>query len=222
MKRNFPNQKSSFMVAAGQKGVVLVMALVLLVLIVLLGLTALNASIVQEKMAGNAHHYNVAFQSAESGLHGIEQVLMENTETSSGIELKWVQINSQNELTADTEEVSPMEVVINEVDFKLWGKGTISHLKDYFKDTERSAWWQADDHTTDYSNIAPSYEGSSPGETNTARVLVEQGRFIPDDLSIESAAEFRGRQEFIAYSRAESNNQNIESTLRSNVLVRYR
>ena len=222
MKRNFPTPKNSYTVTAGQKGVVLVMALVLLVLIVLLGLTSLNASIVQEKMAGNAHHYNVAFQSAESGLHGIEQVLMDNTQASNGIDLKQVQINSQNEFTAETEEVSPVDVVINEVGFKLWGKGTISDFKDYLDESERSAWWQADGHATDYSNIAPSYEGSSPGETNTARVLVEQGRFIPDDLSIESAAEFRGRQEFIAYSRAESNNQNIESTLRSNVLVRYR
>lgn len=51
-----------------QQGVALVLALVFLLLLTLLGITALNTTALEEKMAGNVRDRNLAFQSAESAL----------------------------------------------------------------------------------------------------------------------------------------------------------
>jgi len=50
---------------------------------------------------------------------------------------------------------------------------------------------------------------------------LEQGDFLPDDLSMDSRAEFRGRQAFHGLVHAEGVNKQLESTLRTDVLVRY-
>lgn len=51
-----------------QQGVALVLALVFLLLLTLIGITALNTTALEEKMAGNVRDRNLAFQSAESAL----------------------------------------------------------------------------------------------------------------------------------------------------------
>lgn len=51
-----------------QQGVALVMALVFLLLLTLIGITALNTTSLEEKMAGNVKDRNLAFQAAESAL----------------------------------------------------------------------------------------------------------------------------------------------------------
>ena len=51
-----------------QRGMVLVLALVFLLLLTLLGITALNTTSLEEKMAGNVKDRNLAFQAAESAL----------------------------------------------------------------------------------------------------------------------------------------------------------
>lgn len=51
-----------------QQGVALVLALVFLLLLTLLGITALNTTALDEKMANNVRDRNLAFQSAESAL----------------------------------------------------------------------------------------------------------------------------------------------------------
>ena len=52
-----------------QQGVVLVVALILLVVLTLLGVTSLNTTTLQEKMANNSQEINRAFQAGESGLN---------------------------------------------------------------------------------------------------------------------------------------------------------
>ncbi|MCR4302391.1 MAG: PilX N-terminal domain-containing pilus assembly protein, partial [Sulfuricaulis sp.] len=51
-----------------QRGVVLVMSLVFLVLLTILGITTLNMTSLEEKMAGNTKDRNLAFQATESAL----------------------------------------------------------------------------------------------------------------------------------------------------------
>lgn len=53
---------------ARQRGVALVLALVFLVLLTIIGITALNTTSLEEKMANNVKDRNLAFQSAESAL----------------------------------------------------------------------------------------------------------------------------------------------------------
>lgn len=55
-----------------QRGTALVMTLVFLVLLTMLGITAINTSTLEEKMAGNSKDQNLAFQAAETALIAAE------------------------------------------------------------------------------------------------------------------------------------------------------
>lgn len=54
--------------ARRQHGFVLVVALILLLVLTVLGLAAAMSTSLQERMAGNSHNRDMAFQSAEAGL----------------------------------------------------------------------------------------------------------------------------------------------------------
>ncbi|SHE20922.1 pilus assembly PilX family protein [methanotrophic endosymbiont of Bathymodiolus puteoserpentis (Logatchev)] len=56
-----------------QSGVVLVISLVMLLLLTLIGVTSVQTTSLEEKMAGNMRDQNMAFQSAEAGLRAGEQ-----------------------------------------------------------------------------------------------------------------------------------------------------
>ncbi len=58
-----------------QRGVVLVISLVLLVVMTLLGLTAMQGTGLEERMAGNMRDRELAFQAAERGLHDGERLI---------------------------------------------------------------------------------------------------------------------------------------------------
>jgi type IV pilus assembly protein PilX len=55
-----------------QAGAVLIVALSLLVILTILGISVMESSVIEEKMAGNNLDYNLAFQSAESALRAGE------------------------------------------------------------------------------------------------------------------------------------------------------
>lgn len=64
--------------SARQRGVALIVALILLIVITLLGLTAVSGTIMQNKMAANQHDREIAFQSAESALSVVQQRIIGN------------------------------------------------------------------------------------------------------------------------------------------------
>ena len=66
-----------------QSGVVLVISLVMLLLLTLIGLTGMQTTTLEEKMAGNAKDRNLAFQAAESTLLEAEKFILANSTTSS-------------------------------------------------------------------------------------------------------------------------------------------
>lgn len=53
-----------------QKGMALLICLVLLLLLTIVAITAATQSTLQERMAANSQHQNIAFQAAESGIQG--------------------------------------------------------------------------------------------------------------------------------------------------------
>lgn len=61
-----------------QRGVALVVALILLVVITLVGLAAVSGTIMQNKMASNQRDREVAFQSAASALRTVQQRIVSN------------------------------------------------------------------------------------------------------------------------------------------------
>ena len=64
-----------------QSGVVLVISLVMLLLLTLIGITGMNSTTLEEKMAGNMRDRNIAFQAAESTLLEAEKFVLTNPTT---------------------------------------------------------------------------------------------------------------------------------------------
>jgi len=62
-----------------QSGAVLAISLIMLLLLTLIGVTAMQTTSLEEKMAGNARDRNLAFQAAESGLREGENFLTQAT-----------------------------------------------------------------------------------------------------------------------------------------------
>jgi type IV pilus assembly protein PilX len=56
-----------------QSGVVLVISLVMLLLLTLIGVTSVQTTSLEEKMAGNMRDQNIAFQAAEAALRDAEE-----------------------------------------------------------------------------------------------------------------------------------------------------
>jgi type IV pilus assembly protein PilX len=76
-----------------QRGTTLVVSLIILLLMTLLGVTAIQTSTIEERMAGNTNDRNMAFQAAETALRAGEVWLngfgavmpVANTSASNGI-----------------------------------------------------------------------------------------------------------------------------------------
>jgi type IV pilus assembly protein PilX len=61
-----------------QRGMTLVPAMLFLLTVAMLGLAALNSTVMEERMVGNAKDQNLAFQAAEAGLRDAEVDVMQN------------------------------------------------------------------------------------------------------------------------------------------------
>ncbi len=62
-----------------QRGTALVMTLVILLLLTMLGITAINTSTLEERMAGNTKDQNLSFQAAETALRAAEAWVQSTT-----------------------------------------------------------------------------------------------------------------------------------------------
>ena len=76
-----PEQKMNPPSGQQEKGATLIVALVMLLLISLLAVGGMQGSILQEKMASNAHDGAISFQASEAGLRQAEADLMGNIAT---------------------------------------------------------------------------------------------------------------------------------------------
>lgn len=85
----FRGRNDRINVASTQRGAVLITGLIFLVVLTLLGTTALQSTILEEKMAGNLRDETLAFQAAEaalrSGEHFLEQVTLPEFNGSGGL-----------------------------------------------------------------------------------------------------------------------------------------
>jgi type IV pilus assembly protein PilX len=61
--------------SAGQRGAILVTSMLLLLVLTIIGVTVMQMSRMQERMAGNTRDVNLAFQAAEGALRGTESYI---------------------------------------------------------------------------------------------------------------------------------------------------
>jgi type IV pilus assembly protein PilX len=90
-----------------QTGSILIISLLLLIVTTLLGLSSMNNTIMEEKMAGNLRQQNLALQSAESSLRQAEAWLAsldKNTRPEAGISLTGTSPSSPNPPDPDADE----------------------------------------------------------------------------------------------------------------------
>lgn len=73
--------KTQSVTISNQRGATLIVALVMLLLISLLAVGGMESSILQERMASNAHDGSIAFQASEAGLRQAETDLLNNVAT---------------------------------------------------------------------------------------------------------------------------------------------
>jgi len=90
-----------------QSGAVLIVSLVLLLIMTIIGLTGMQTTVLEEKMAGNFRNSNQAFQSAEAALRDSEVWLSAQTtepaESSTGSNNVW-SLNATDPDTSNSEE----------------------------------------------------------------------------------------------------------------------
>jgi type IV pilus assembly protein PilX len=73
----------NFAVRQKQQGVALITSLILLVIMTLLGLAAIRGVTQEERMAGHSYSRSLGFQSAESALRTVEELVETNKPTKS-------------------------------------------------------------------------------------------------------------------------------------------
>ena len=81
-----------------QNGITLIVGLILLLVMTMLGLTAIQVTTQQERMAGNLRDRNIAFQAAESALREGESALIRCVIDFSGNGAYDVEANSEDDL----------------------------------------------------------------------------------------------------------------------------
>ncbi|MCO6413926.1 MAG: hypothetical protein J5I92_14390 [Thiogranum sp.] len=69
-----------------QHGAALVVSLMMLLVMTLIGITAMNTTVLEEKMAGNSRQRQLAFQSAEAALRSAEDWLFTNVTNVAAFE----------------------------------------------------------------------------------------------------------------------------------------
>ncbi|MFT4047249.1 MAG: PilX N-terminal domain-containing pilus assembly protein [Solimonas sp.] len=144
-----------------QRGVALVVALVLLILITLIGLAAIYGTLTQTKMTSNFYDRSVAFQNAEAGLAAGAAVLSAGTTnirdcTTSGDACK---ANPFDDLDSDSRYIQTVDSSTFEADAAASGQPqfVIENMGDY-EDASSS---------TGYGQSANSAQYGASGTTYT-------------------------------------------------------
>lgn len=75
------NKQKLNTVVKKQDGAALVVSLIILVVMTLIGVTSMNNSLVQERMASNAQSTNITFQAAESAVGALVNTVLDGDQT---------------------------------------------------------------------------------------------------------------------------------------------
>ncbi|MEA3277710.1 MAG: PilX N-terminal domain-containing pilus assembly protein [Pseudomonadota bacterium] len=148
---------------ANQGGIVLVTGLLILLVMTLIGVTALQTTTLEEKMAGNMQNRNMALQATEAALRNAEDWInshvTEPPETSGGTNGVWI-------LNAPDPDVSSTEPWWDEAD---------------------ESWWSANAAPYGGDPVNPTGAGTTLDANLAAqpRYLVEQQAFVPDSLVVD-------------------------------------
>lgn len=178
---------------AAQKGVVLVVSLMILLTMTLVGITAMRVTVLEERMSGNLRDQNLAFQASESALmYGIE----------------WV----RNLPDAPDANESGSN--------KVWEEGVLgtSPPMGDFGDPDD----ELDTGYIEFGAIDNMEEPNLLGVVAQPRLVVEESQFIPDDLSPETRATRTGVIYYTVTALGYGGSANARSMVQAVVAKRFR
>lgn len=157
-----------------QSGAVLILGLVVLLVITLIGVTGLNTTVMQERMAGNLRQNNLALQAAEAalqaGLTYIDSQTAPPAVNSSGSDHIWPSCRVVDDNAGGVDACSRLRTVLEN-----WN-GALADV----------------DEGSSYSALVSAIGGSGdlPGVAAQPRIYIEE-RYVPP-LAFAQAAQGRG------------------------------
>ena len=181
-----------------QKGAVLIISLVLLLVMTLLGLSSMQSTSLEERMAGNERHANVAFQAAEAALRAGEG---------------W--LNGQNSAPDDAADGSSTVWTLDAPELM---PATPSSSDPWWKEWDDTGWATYGTVYTGTLSLA------SDINLNNARprFVIEQIGVVSDgSLTIGTQNDFGGRSFYQVTSRGTDVSGRIQVLLRSTYARRY-
>ncbi len=183
-----------------QKGSVLIISLLLLLVATILGLSSMQNTIIEEKMAGNLRHNYVAFQAAESALREAEQWLgnlstqTQPEATSTGSNGVWLRECKGSKDAGCTTVLS-----YDQTDFQYW-----------WEDVSTSGVWET------YSDPAV-VDAGSPVE-GSAKYIIQEITPIKDSLNQEQESE---QTNYLVTAMGVAENNRVRVFLQSRYVRRF-
>ena len=182
--------------ARTQSGAVLVVSLIILMILTILGMSSIQTTTLEERMAGNTLSTNTAFQAAEGSLRqGEADVLAYVTKpvpTSNGSNDLWI-------LYAPDPDTATTDPWWHEAD---------------------AAWWVSNGLTFDDPDDALRFANNA--EVPIAPVhLIEEQDFVKDTLTQGQSQDETGRQYYQITSRGVDITNTAEAILRSTYARRF-
>lgn len=176
----------------GERGAILVTALLLLLVLTIIGVTAMQMTRMEERMAGNTRDMNLAFQGAEAGLRDGETLIRAQDtrpETCSAAPCDFW----------DPAALPDAGVIVQDADAAWWGGNAL----EYEADGDRAALAQ------DLAELAED-----------PRFVVEAIGFVPDSLTVGHGVP-EGRDFFQVSSRSTGGSGNANTVLQTTFTRRF-
>lgn len=102
-----------------QQGAVLILALILLVVLTILGISAIEATKLETKMAANTKNYNRAFQHAEEGINKTINFYLEN----NAIKKPSIELTTLEEAHKEDNVIHPIDIDDSITEVKVMAPG---------------------------------------------------------------------------------------------------
>lgn len=176
-----------------QRGATLIISLLILAVLTLIGVTAVQSTLLEEKMAGNMRDQNMAFQAAEAGLRGGEDWMGQQPDepepqtscTSSPCEMVW-QLNAP--------------------------KGG---------DFMDIIWWKTTDEVRAYDDVRTGTETALSKIKTPPKFLVEYHSFIKDSLVVGQHSDEVGRHAYRVTARGTGGTDEAQAILQTTYTRRF-
>ncbi len=186
-----PTVVTGSMRKAGQRGAILVIALLMLLVLTLLALAAMNMSFSQERMAGNARNVNTAFQAAEAGLRDGEQWLTDRVARPDPCVAAPCEVYDRAGLP---------DLAVEAPDLR------------FLDDT----WWEDNGRSYGVDTVAPAIDGVA----RAPDTVIENYAFVPDSLTV-GAGPPTGRDFYKITSRGTGGVEAAQAVVESTFTRRY-